>query len=120
GARLPHPVGDLLKPAQRVDLCPQLRNGQRRSRAVQHLFLNSLGFLSRHILQVAEVLIVILRAELKEVCLLARGLCLLQPRRQALPPPPQRLEDGLGRGCQPPLQDGQREANRAPPLLVEI
>ncbi len=36
---------------------------------------------------------------------------LVQARLEPLPAAPERLVDRLGRGCEPPLQDGEREAD---------
>ena len=108
---------------QRLDLSLQLGDGARRGGLIEDLLLGGLDLVVRRIFQILDVFGVQHRQRRRRA--IGAGLAaaleqfqLAQPAFQPLAAAAQRLVDGLGRGGQPPLQDGERKADGAGALVV--
>ena len=100
----------------------ELGDGARRGRLIEDARLGVLDLLLRRVVEVLGVVGVQIESRERDggrrepAALLL--LQLAQPPLQAFAPPAQRPVDRLGRRGQPPLEDRQREADRAGPLGV--
>ena len=109
------------KAAKRGDFGFQFADGARRRRLIEDLLLGSFDLVIWSFLKVLHILGIEhgscggdrlrCRAALQD-------FEFPQALLQALAAPVQRLVDGLGRGGEPPLEDGEREPNRTRSLIV--
>ena len=109
------------KAAEGGDFGFELADGARRRRLIEDLFLGGFDLVIRRVLKVLHVLAIERRRGGGDG--LGGGAALQefefpQALLQAFAAPAQRLVDGLGRGCESPLQDGEREPDRARSLVI--
>ena len=100
----------------------QLGDGAGRGRLIEDLLLGGLDLVVRCLFQILDILGVERRKggceDRRSLAAALEHLQLAQPAFQPLPAAAQRLVDRFGRGGEPPLQDGEREADGAGPLVV--
>ena len=113
-------MGQPLQPLEDADLGLQLADGARSGGLIQDLFLGGSNLLIGRVVEILEVFgrkhrpLGHRRDGRPTLQQLQLAQALLQPLAAAA----QRLVDCLGRRGKPPLQDGEREADRAGALLV--
>ena len=121
-AAVSHGQGERLQALQRLDLDLQLGDGPRRGRLIEDLLLGGLDLVVRRLFEVLDVLGVERgKAGARTGATWPAALehlQLAQPALQPLAATAQRLVDRLGRGGEPALEDGEREADGAGPLVV--
>ena len=121
GAAAAYRQGLGFEPLQGVDLAAQLGDGARGGGLIEDRLLGGLDLVVRRFFQVGDVVGVELGqggGDGRATVTALKHLQLAQPALQPLAATAQGLVNGLRRGGEPPLQDGQGEADGAGALVV--